>query len=110
VKLILKIFKRFGAFKGCVEQKKKRCIQLVRVLIRLFLALAVLKTSKSTLCPRLFSAPPRLENPNSDEKDALFGLDTRITIYALKIIVVQFFNTHKKLFFSTKSRAQTEDL
>jgi hypothetical protein len=24
-------FKRFGAFKGLVEQKKKRCIQLVRV-------------------------------------------------------------------------------
>jgi hypothetical protein len=26
------------------------------------------------------SAPPRLENPDSDEKDALFGLDTQITI------------------------------
>jgi hypothetical protein len=23
---------------------------------------------------------PRLENPDSDEKDALFGLDTQITI------------------------------
>jgi hypothetical protein len=67
-----KDFKRFEAFKGCVEQKK-RCIQLVRVLIRLFMALAGLKTSKSVLCPRLFFAPPRLENPDSDEKDALFG-------------------------------------
>jgi hypothetical protein len=26
------------------------------------------------------SAPPRLENPDSDKKDALFGLDTQITI------------------------------
>jgi hypothetical protein len=26
------------------------------------------------------SAAPRLENPDSDEKDALFGLDTQITI------------------------------
>jgi hypothetical protein len=26
-----KDFKRFGAFKGFVEQKKKRCTQLVRV-------------------------------------------------------------------------------
>jgi hypothetical protein len=31
-------FKRFGAFKGLVEQKK-RCIQLVRVSIGPFLAL-----------------------------------------------------------------------
>jgi hypothetical protein len=61
-------FKRFEA-----SNKKKRCIQLVRVLIRLFMALAGLKTSKSVLCPRLFFAPPRLENPDSDEKDALFG-------------------------------------
>jgi hypothetical protein len=33
-----KDFKRFVAFKGIVEQKKS-CIQLVRVQIRLFLAL-----------------------------------------------------------------------
>jgi hypothetical protein len=26
------------------------------------------------------SAPPRLENPDSDKKDAFFGLDTQITI------------------------------
>jgi hypothetical protein len=25
--------------------------------------------------------PSRLENPDSDEKDALFGLDTQITIF-----------------------------
>jgi hypothetical protein len=31
----LKDFKRFGAFKGLVEQKK-RCIQIVRVSIGLF--------------------------------------------------------------------------
>jgi hypothetical protein len=33
-------------------------------------------------CPRLFqaSAAPRLENPDSEEKDAFFGLDTQITI------------------------------
>jgi hypothetical protein len=37
---------------------------------------------KSAFCPRLFqaSAAPRPENSNSDEKDALFGLDTQITI------------------------------
>jgi hypothetical protein len=27
------------------------------------------------------SAAPRPENPNSDEKDALFGLDTQMTIF-----------------------------
>jgi hypothetical protein len=27
------------------------------------------------------SAAPRPENPNSDEKDALFGLDTQMTTY-----------------------------
>jgi hypothetical protein len=27
------------------------------------------------------SAAPRRENPNSDKKDALFGLDTQITIF-----------------------------
>jgi hypothetical protein len=29
------------------------------------------------------SVPPRLENPDSDEKDALFGIDTQITINGL---------------------------
>jgi hypothetical protein len=38
-----KDFKRFGTFKGLVEQKK-RCIQLVRVSIGPFLALVGLKT------------------------------------------------------------------
>jgi hypothetical protein len=38
-----KNFKRFGAFKGLIEQKK-RCIQLVRVSIGLFLALVSKKT------------------------------------------------------------------
>jgi hypothetical protein len=39
----LKDFERFGAFKGLIEQKK-RCIQLVRVSIGLFLALVSKKT------------------------------------------------------------------
>jgi hypothetical protein len=39
--------------------------------------------------PQLFlslgcaSAAPRLENPDSDKKDALFGLDTQLTILEL---------------------------
>jgi hypothetical protein len=31
------------------------------------------------------SAPPRLENPDSDKKDALFGLDTQITNCVLHV-------------------------
>jgi hypothetical protein len=40
---------------------------------------------KSVFCPRLFqaSAAPRPENSNSGKKDALFGLDTQITIFLL---------------------------
>jgi hypothetical protein len=37
---------------------------------------------KSAFCPRLFSsAAPRPENSDSDEKNALFGRDTQITIF-----------------------------
>jgi hypothetical protein len=37
---------------------------------------------KSAFCPRLLqaSAAPRPENSHSDEKDALFGLNTQMTI------------------------------
>jgi hypothetical protein len=35
------------------------------------------------------SAPPRLENPDSDEKDALFGLDTQITTYIYSKILAK---------------------
>jgi hypothetical protein len=34
------------------------------------------------------SAAPRLENPNLDKKDALFGLDTQITIKEIQRIYV----------------------
>jgi hypothetical protein len=35
------------------------------------------------------SAPPRLENPNSDKKDALFSLYTQITImYSVEAVVL----------------------
>jgi hypothetical protein len=78
MKLILKILSDLKPLRDA-SNKKKRCIQLVRVLIRLFMALAGLKTSKSVLCPRLFFAPPRLENPDSD----FLGLATRITIFLL---------------------------
>jgi hypothetical protein len=42
--------------------------------------------NKSVFCPCVFqaSAAPRPENANSDEKDALFGLDTQITILSVK--------------------------
>jgi hypothetical protein len=40
------------------------------------------------------SAAPRQENPDSNEKDALFGLDTQITIYSLLIIVFNLFRNH----------------
>jgi hypothetical protein len=35
---------------------------------------------KWLLVASVASVAPRLENPDSDEKDALFGLDTQITI------------------------------
>jgi hypothetical protein len=42
---------------------------------------------KSAFCPRLFqaSAAPWPENSDSDEKDALFGLDTQITIVNFRL-------------------------
>jgi hypothetical protein len=33
------------------------------------------------------SAAPRPENPNSDEKDALFGLDTQMTNFRILFLV-----------------------
>jgi hypothetical protein len=38
------------------------------------------------------SAKPRLENPNSDEKDALFGFDTQITILSVNSLNTTIFN------------------
>jgi hypothetical protein len=37
------------------------------------------------------SAAPRPENSNSDEKDALFGLDTQITIFFLARFIIYIF-------------------
>jgi hypothetical protein len=36
-------------------------------------------------CFQVSAAPP-LENPYSDEKDALFGLDTQITMYYVEVL------------------------
>jgi hypothetical protein len=46
---------------------------------------------KNAFCPRLFqaSAAPRPENSDSKKKDALFGFDTKITIF--EKLISQFF-------------------
>jgi hypothetical protein len=41
------------------------------------------------------SAPPRLETLDSDKKDALFGLDTQITILLLRKINLTLFKTQQ---------------
>jgi hypothetical protein len=43
------------------------------------------------------SAAPRPENSDSDEKDALFDLDTQIIVYLLDIIIFDFLYLVKKL-------------
>jgi hypothetical protein len=51
------------------------------------------------------SAPPRLENPDSDKKDALVGLNTQITILdpLMKRVILR---THKR----TKSNSFSDAL
>jgi hypothetical protein len=45
------------------------------------------------------SAAPRPENPNSDEKDALFGLDTQMTTYFRILFLVFSVTKHLKCRF-----------